>query len=73
METGTVFLQNDALLEFMSGQIATVDGAAVARRRQFARRGRAARSAANSALTGLTTVSGIFYLENGAKVSPTGM
>ena len=28
--------------------------------------------ATNSALTGLTTVSGNFWLENGAKVSPTG-
>ena len=27
VETGTVFLQNDALLEFKSGQIRTVDGA----------------------------------------------
>ena len=25
-ETGTVFLQNDALLEFKSGQISTVNG-----------------------------------------------
>ena len=27
METGTVFLENDALLEFKSGQITTVNGA----------------------------------------------
>ena len=26
METGTVFLENDALLQFKSGQITTVDG-----------------------------------------------
>ena len=26
VETGTVFLENDALLEFKSGQITTIDG-----------------------------------------------
>ena len=40
VETGTVFLQNDALLEFKSGQITTVDGDAAAQRRQCAHRRR---------------------------------
>jgi hypothetical protein len=71
VETGTVFLENDALLEFKSGQIATVDGELWLDGAN-ARVARAAAPATNSALTGLTTVSGSFYLENGAKVSPTG-
>ena len=40
VETGTVFLQNDALLEFKSGQITTVDGELRARRRECAHRRR---------------------------------
>ena len=71
METGTVFLENDALLEFKSGQITTVDGtlwldganSCVAD---------AGKLTTNSALTGLTSVAGNFFLENGATVSPTG-
>ena len=70
-ETGEVFLQNDALLEFKSGQITTVNGtlwldgakSCVAD---------AGKLTTNSALTGLTSVAGNFWLENGATVSPTG-
>ena len=40
VETGTVFLQNDALLEFNSGQITTVDGELWLDGARFARRGR---------------------------------
>ena len=71
VETGTVFLQNDALLEFKSGQITTVDGTLWLDGAN-SRVARAAAPATNSALTGLTTVAGDFWLENGAKVSPTG-
>ena len=71
VETGTVFLQNDALLEFKSGQITTVDGTLWLDGAN-SRVARAAALTSNSALTGLTTVAGNFWLENGAKVSPTG-
>jgi hypothetical protein len=70
-ETGTVFLQNDALLEFKSGQITTIngtlwlDGAS-------ARVADAGKTASNSALTGLTNISGNFPLWNGAKVVTAG-
>jgi hypothetical protein len=76
-ETGTVFLEGDALLEFQSGQIITING-------QLWLDGANARVAdntdttTNSALTGLTTVAsatggnGVFFLENGASVSPSG-
>ena len=70
VETGEVFLQNDALLEFKSGQITTVDGTLWLDGAN-SRVARAAALTTNSALTGLTTVSGNFWLENGAKVSPT--
>ena len=77
METGTVFLQNDSLLEFASGEITTING-------QLWLDGANARvadtgaSTTNSALTGPTTVApgsggnGFFFLENGASVSPSG-
>ena len=71
VETGTVFLQNNALLEFKSGQITTVNG-------EFwldganSRIADAGKLTSNSALTGLLSVSGDFFLENGATVAPTG-
>ncbi len=71
VETGTVFLQNDALLEFKSGQITTVNG-------ELCLDGAkslvadAGTLGSNSALTGLSSVSGNFFLENGATVAPTG-
>ena len=71
METGTVVLENNALLEFKSGQITTIDG-------ELWLDGASARVAdagtlgSNSALTGLTSVTGNFWLENGAKVTTTG-
>jgi hypothetical protein len=77
VETGTVFLQGDALLEFQSGQITTVNGEL----QLDGANSRVADSAAtttNSALTGLTTVasvsggSGFFFLQNGASVNPSG-
>ena len=70
-ETGTVFLQNDALLEFKSGQITTVNGELwLDGAKSFV--ADAGSTGSNSALTGLSTVSGIFFLENGATVAPTG-
>jgi hypothetical protein len=71
VETGTVFLQNDALLEFESGEIATVDGELYLDGAK-ARVADAGATTTNSALTGLATVSGNFWLNNGATVSPTG-
>ena len=68
METGTVFLKNDALLEFESGQITTIDGrcSLTAPSRGVADAGTLG---TNSALTGLTTVPGHFFLRNGATVA----
>ena len=71
VETGTVFLENDALLEFKSGQITTVDGELWLDGAN-ARIADAGTLGSNSALTGLTSVSGYFFLENGASVAPTG-
>ena len=58
-ETGTVFLENDALLEFKSGQITTVDGT-LQLDGANSRVARAATPDSNSALTGLTSVAGRF-------------
>ncbi len=71
METGTVFLENDALLEFESGQITTVNGELVIDG-AGSRVADAGALSSNSALTGLSSVSGGFYLQNGATVSTTG-
>jgi len=71
VETGTVLLENDALLEFKSGQITTVDGT-LQLNGANARVADAGTLGSNSALTGLTSVSGDFHLENGATVSTTG-
>jgi hypothetical protein len=71
VETGGVYLQGDALLEFASGQITTING-------QLQLNGSSALVAdagsltKNSALAGLATVAGNFYLQNGAVVSTTG-
>ena len=70
-ETGNVFLENDALLEFKSGQITTIDGT-LQLDGANARVASGTKLTTNSALTGLTTVAGNFWLQNGAKVSPTG-
>jgi hypothetical protein len=70
VETGTVFLENDALLEFKSGQITTVNGELwLDGAKSFV--ADAGTLGSNSALTGLTTISGDFFLENGATVAPT--
>ena len=69
-ETGNVYLQGDALLEFKSGEISTVDGA-IQLNGANARIADAGSTSSNSALTGLTTVAGNFWLQNGATVSPT--
>ncbi len=71
VETGTVFLQNDALLEFKSGQITTVNGELWLDGAN-SRVADAGKLTSNSALTGLSSVSGDFFLENGATVAPTG-
>src|SRR5271157_3401255 len=71
VETGTVFLENDALLEFKSGQISTVNGTLWLDGAN-SRVADAGALTTNSALTGLATVAGGFYLENGATVAPTG-
>ncbi len=71
VETGTVFLENDALLEFKSGEITTVDGELTLDGAN-ARVADAGATGSNSALTGLTSVSGNFFLQNGATVTTTG-
>ena len=57
METGSVGLYSDALLEFASGQIGTIDGEVVLGG-PSARIADAGTLATNSALTGLNTVAG---------------
>ena len=70
-ETGEVFLENDALLEFKSGQITTVNGTLwLDGAKSFVADAGALTS--SSALTGLTSVAGNFWLQNGATVAPTG-
>ena len=71
METGGVFLGNNALLEFKSGQITTVNGT-LELDGANARIADAGKLTSNSALTGLSSVSGNFWLQNGASVSTTG-
>ncbi len=71
VETGTVVLENDALLEFKTGSITTVNGE-LTLDGASAHVADAGATTSNSALTGLTSVTGIFFLENGAKVAPTG-
>src|SRR5208283_4441997 len=71
VETGTVFLENDALLEFKSGQITTVNGELyLDGAKSFV--ADAATPSSNSALTGLASVAGNFWLQNGATVTTTG-
>ena len=67
VETGAVGLFSDALLEFASGQIGTIDGV-VTLDGSSARIADAGTLATNSALTGLITVAGSLYLENGNSV-----
>ena len=62
METGTVFLENDALLEFKSGEITTINGE-LCLDGANARVADAGATSSNSALTGLTSVAGNFCLE----------
>ncbi len=71
METGTVVLTDDALLEFKSGEITTIDGELELNSAK-ARVADAGSTSTNSALTGLTTVDGYFLLANGATVTTTG-
>ena len=60
VETGTVFMENDALLEFKSGQITTVNGTLWLDGAN-SRVADAGRTGSNSALTGLTSVAGNFW------------
>ena len=69
-ETGNVYLQNDALLEFKSGQITTINGALTLNGAN-ARVADASDTAHNSALLGLSSVTGFFGMLNGATVGPT--
>jgi hypothetical protein len=71
VETGTVLLAYDALLEFNRGQITTVQGT-LSLRGASARVADADDTGSNSALTGLTNVSGNFWLSSGATVATTG-
>ncbi len=71
VETGSVYLTNDALLEFAAGQIGTIDGL-VSLGGANARIADAGTLATNSALAGLNTIAGTFYEENGASVTTTG-
>jgi hypothetical protein len=68
--TGFVYLENNALLQFASGQFNTVAGT-LWLNGQNARVADAAASSTNSALIGLTTISGTFNLQNGASVGTT--
>ena len=71
VETGTVFLQNDALLGIQERRDHHGQWRALARRREFAgRRRRDARQQQRA--DRLATVAGNFCLENGATVAPTG-
>ena len=71
VETGTVVLANDALLEFASGQINTINGELLlGGAKAFV--ADAGKLTTNSALTGLSSVAGNFWLANGATVSTTG-
>ncbi len=71
VETGTVVLENDALLEFKSGQITTVDGELFLAGAK-ARVADAGKLTTNSALTGLSSVAGNLWLTFGATVATTG-
>ncbi len=71
METGSVSLTNDALLEFANGQIGTIDGF-LGLNGANARIADAGTLASNSALAGLNTIAGTFYEQNGASVITTG-
>ena len=71
METGTVILTTNALMEFASCQIGTIDGE-LALHGPNPRVADAGTLATNSALTGLNTVAGDFRPTGGASVSTTG-
>ena len=71
VETGSVSLTGDALLEFASGQIGTIVGA-LDLDGANARVADAGTLATNSALTGLGMITGSFQLAGGASVTTTG-
>ena len=73
MESGNVFLENGALLEFKSGQITTIADGTLTLDGAGSRVADAGKTGSNSALTGLTScASGNLYLANGAKVATAG-
>jgi hypothetical protein len=69
--TGNVTLNGDAAIEFASGQITSIQGS-LDEVSSAARIADASNLSANSALTGLTSVSGRLTLESGARLSATG-
>ena len=69
--TGSVVLTDDALLEFASGQIGTIDGG-IGLSGVNARIADAGTLATNSALVGLNTVDGSLVLSAGASVTTSG-
>ena len=71
VETGSVSLYGDALLEFASGQIGTIDGV-VTLDGATARIADAGTLATSSALTGLKRVAGDLYLLGGNSLTVTG-
>jgi hypothetical protein len=71
VETGNLLLANNALLEFTSGQITTIDGI-VQLQGANAVVADSTNTTANSALTGLTTVAGSLVLQGGASITTTG-
>ncbi len=71
VETGLVQLTNNALLEFASGQIGTIDGVVLLSGAN-SRIADAGTLATNSALTGLNTVAGQLELSAGASISTNG-
>src|SRR5271166_4745571 len=72
VETGTVFLENDALLEFASGQITTIDGELFLDGTN-ARVADSGATTTNSALTGLSSNAGTFTVESGSSVTTVGV
>ena len=71
VETGAVSLDNDALLEFKSGQITTINGE-LQLNGAGAHVADAGATGSSSALTGLASVTDEFFFENGATVATTG-
>ncbi|MFO1161128.1 MAG: VWD domain-containing protein [Reyranellaceae bacterium] len=71
VETGAVYLENNALLQFAGGQIGTINGS-VWLNGANARIANSNSPSTNSTMLGLKTIAGDLILENGASVTPNG-